>query len=253
MLPDTAEIPSWATSALFGIAGAGAVAGALVKFLPTVRELWVRLNRVFASVDDKVSAKLALEESLRHMRRVRALKLVLHQWVTRKGAQRCLLLTANNGGDAWKGQGPLFCSNPAQVTGPAEPDTLHLWQNWQVDAWYASFLGKLLETFKYQRGYPLVVPQPGVEPNEDQPHGVLLNQYRDQGTCASLVLPFKWQEGSVLWYVSINFGRNPGDREITEAERADFVAAMRGIYDSPARCRALIIELQRTFDSIGPR
>lgn len=233
------------------VAGVGAVLAALVKTVPKVREFWLRIRHFLRSVDEKVSAKLELEASLRAMRRVALLEHLLRQWMPLKHYQRALVLTANNGGKAWRGGGPLFVSNPAQVAGSGEPNTRDLWSEWKVDGWYADFLGRLLATFNSRASALPIVASTDVE-------GELRKQYDRQGTVCSVVIPFKWIEGSVLWYVSFNFGRFPGSpddsgrppRPLSDEDVTRSLHLMRQIAEDPARCRVLAQELARTYDSV---
>ena len=240
------------------ISGAAAVLYALVKLVPSVRASWMALGDLFRKTETEVTASRELQASLREVRRIRALRSVLEQWVPRKGAQRALLLCANNGGEAWKGGGPLYCSNPAQIVADHEPNTTNLWQDWRVDAWYAEFLGRLLETLEKRRGL-LLVRDNGVQ-------GELHNQYIAQGTVASVVLPFIWREGGVLWYVSLNFGRYPhlpgrspashddhhydGARPLDADEERVYLRSAEEIYHDAARCRGLIDELRAAYLSV---
>lgn len=235
--PGTVTLGMWA-------AGVASVLAALVRLVPKFRELWLRLRDMFRSVDEEAQAKQDLRASLLTVRRITAIKAVLDSWVVRKGAQRCLLLTANNGGADWKAGGSLFVSNPQQAVGPGEPNTWQAWQGWKCDAWYTAFLGRLLEAFDTRRGMLLV--------REVDVDGELRNAYTDQGTVASVVLPFKWVSGSVLWYVSINFGRSEGEPsgKITDEEVKQFTAAAREIYSNPGKCRTLIDELRAAFDGV---
>lgn len=237
------------TEGLVGlIAAATAVLTALVKFVRPARQLWEMLAGIARKIDTDVETADDLKKSLREMRRVAALKAVLSEWVVRKGAQRALLLVANNGGDAWRGSGPLYCSNPAQVVGPGEPNTIDLWQQWKVDAAYQDFLGRLLQVYERHRGLLLVA--------KNDVEGELKAQYGRQGTHASVVFPFKWSEGGVLWYVSLNFGAAlHTDSEgkplpATAEEEAAAIRSARAIYSDEARCRMLIQQLQQAFDSI---
>ena len=61
----------------------------------------------------------------------------------------------------------------------------------------------------------------------------------------------------MLWYVSINFGRNhvlPGSEKtphpLSDDEKAAYLDSMRQIYNDKAYCRALIRELREAWDSI---
>jgi hypothetical protein len=238
----------WQTMAGY-IGGLAAVATALVKLYSPTREIWLRFRGFMRRVDDDAQARLDLEQSLKAIRRVAVIKNVLERWATKKGAQRVLLLTANDSGLSWKGEGPLFVNNPAQVTGPGEPNTVKLWQDWKCDPWYIGFLGRLLETHDICRGVALIT--------ENDVGGELLDQYRHQGTVCSLVLPFRWLSGSVLWYVSINFGRNPvlpGSEDtphhLNDEENAAYLDSMRQVYNDRAHCRLLIRELREAWDSI---
>lgn len=218
------------------LGGTAALLTALIKFVPAVRMLWETVLARARKTEEKVDARLELQSSLRVMRRTAALKHALEQIVTRKGVQRGLLLVANNGGEAWKAGGPLFVSNTAQVVGPGEPNTQNLWQGWRVDAWYVSMLGRLLESYERKRGL-LLVPEHDVD-------GELRKQYEQQGTVASVVLPFEWQAGGVLWYVSLNFGRADGSGTKQHVKNA------QELYDSPARVRALIDSLRAAYNSV---
>lgn len=238
----------------------------MIRLVPKVRELYLGYRNSLSEVDNEIRAKQDLKASLLAVRRVASIKAVLDRWVIRKGSQRILLLTANNGGNEWKAGGKLFVSNPTQSNGPGVPNTWAEWQNWKCDAWYISFLGKLLEVYESRRGI-LLIPDIDVE-------GELQEAYHNQGTCASVVLPFMWLSGSVLWYVSINFGRpwhptkaktdkegNPilGEdgkpimvegNPITPEERLAYIANARSIYDDVGRCRGLIDLLRSTFNSV---
>lgn len=231
------------------LGGFAAVLTAVVRFVKPARALWVQFTAQSRKVDDEIETAEELKKSLREIRRVAAIKAVLQEWVKQKGAQRALLFVASNGGEAWKGVGPLFCSNPAQAVGPGEPNTIDLWQGWRVDAWYREFLGSLLQIHDRRRGLLLI--------NGADVEGELSRQYRTQGTHASIVLPFKWSSGGVLWYVSINFGakllkdENGKETEATVDQVNRAVMNAREIYEDPTRCRLLIQELRRAFDSAG--
>lgn len=85
--------------------------------------------------------------------------------------------------------------------------------------------------------------------------GELLTQYQLQGTVASVVIPFLWRSGAVLWYVSINFGRatdNPdgSKSEHSDEERTQFIQAASELSNDTARCRLLATELKQAYDSI---
>jgi hypothetical protein len=243
MLAESVEVPGWALTVGGWSVGVGAILAALIKLVPKVRELYLRMRGAFTSVDAEVKAQGDLRASLQSIRRVTAIKAVLDSWVVRKGAQRCLLLTANNGGSEWRAGGPLYVSNPAQSVGNGVPNTWQEWQTWRADAWYVAFLGRLLEAFD-ARGPILLVTGTDVE-------GELHQAYANQGTVASVVLPFKWISGSVLWYVSINFGR-PTDKEgpITDDERTAFVQLARSVFNDRGHCRKLIDDLRAAFDAV---
>lgn len=243
-MTDSVEIPTWALSVGIWAAGLGAVLAALVKLVPRVRELYLGLRESVFSVDDEVRARQELRASLLNIRRVVAIEGLCKQWVTRKGAQRCLGLIANNGGDAWKGIGPLVVNNPAQAIGPGNRDTREEWRDWNADAWYIGFLGRLLETLEHKRCYLLVADQ-DVE-------GELKNAYRQQGTVASIVIPFVWKSGSQLWYISINFGRPlaDGEEEMPDEEKQSYIALARQIYANTGLCRALVDTARGVYNSV---
>lgn len=226
------------------VVGVGALAAALVKTVRPLQELWQSVSSWFRSVENDARTARQFRDSIRDYRRITAIKSLLEQWLPRKGAQRALLLTANNGGEAWKAGGRLYCSNPAQVVGPGEPNTVDLWQNWEVDHWYATFLGRLLETHPRKRGM-LIVTQRDVG-------GELFDQYQRQGTVASVILPFLWVDGAVLLYVSLNFGRSPiaAGHDLTDEERQNYYNAANEIYSNVPRCRALVDELRSTWNSV---
>jgi hypothetical protein len=244
MLAESVEVPGWALTVGGWSVGVGAILAALIKLVPRVRELYLRMRGAFTSVDAEVKAQADMRASLQSIRRVTAIKAVLDRWVIRKGAQRCLLLTANNGGNEWRAGGPLYVSNPAQSVGPGVPNTWQEWQTWRCDAWYVAFLGRLLETYDARRGMLLVT---GVDVE-----GELGTAYANQGTVASVVLPFKWVSGAVLWYVSINFGRPLGDpaEGIEDEERKAFIAEAREVFNDSGRCRKLIDDLRAAFDAV---
>lgn len=238
---------AWALLAVEIIASIGLVVTALIKLVPRARELWLRTHNIFSRVDEQAQAKMEFEASLRGIRRVNALNAILTRWVQQYGAQRALLLTANNGGEAWKGNGPLYVSNPAQQAGNGEPNTWKLWQQWKSDPWYQQFLGSCLEAFAKRAPIKLNCAV-DVE-------GELREAYDGQGTVCSLVLPFKWVNGSVLWYVSLNFGRKTTDlkgdpRPITSKERSNHLTHLDEIVSNRAECRAMIDELRMAYDSV---
>ncbi|MFN3242058.1 MAG: hypothetical protein ACE37K_11145 [Planctomycetota bacterium] len=266
------EMPAWAVTTMAWIGGIAAVVMAavvaLTKIVPKIGELSTRFRALARRESAKIDAKIQFEESIVHMRRVRTIEAVVHRWITESGFQRCLLLTANNGGDAWNA-GPLTVRCQAQRAAPGEPNTIELWRRFEADSWYRDFLGRLLESLPNRTGVALECPVEEDPDDPGQPHGTLRHQYVEQGTCASIVLPFAWRASAQLWYVSINFGRRrlwvdgdpesqePGMRTgrfepIPEDERAQFVAAMRQVFESPARCRGLIIELEQVFETVRP-
>ena len=225
------------------IGSVAAILAALVKFVPSVRAAWLAIGDRFSRAEKKVEAARQLQASLREMRRVAALKALTKLWVAREGLQRALVLVASNGGDAWKGCGPLFVSNPAQSVAPGEENTQKLWNGWRCDPWYVELLGQLLESMDSRRGMLFVIDR-----NLD---GELRAQYAHQGTVASIVLPFRWKEGGVLWYVSLNFGRTPTpDNPMTPDEAERHVETARAMYNRPGYVRALIDDLDSAYSSI---
>jgi len=225
------------------IGSLAAILAALVKFVPSVRAAWLAIGDRFRKTESAVTASRQLKASLREMRRVAALKALLQRWVDAKGLQRALVLVASNGGDAWKGAGPLYVSNPAQAVGPGEPNTQKLWQGWRADPWYTEFLGKLLETVSAKRGMLIV--------RDNNVAGELGLQYADQGTVASIVLPFLWQEGGVLWYVSLNFGHAvTGENPMSSADEAQYAENTRSMYNRPGYVRAMIDDLRGAYQSV---
>jgi hypothetical protein len=263
MLVASTAGPSWAVIAAEAVVGVGIVIGALVKLVPQVRQLWLRLLGLFDRVDDAARAKIQLRESLRDGRRVRSVDLLLDMWVRGKpNIQRALQMTANNGGEAWKSSKPLEVNCQRQRCGPGQPDTTDLWTEWRPDSYYVEFLGWLLEAYEGRTGYPLYCPEVENPADKNQVHGELRRQYLDQGTVCSLVLPYAWESDAVLRYVSLNFGRKPvrlppdEDNPIGRLEpispetRAHFEAAMHELFDNPATCRGLIEEIKHAYYSV---
>lgn len=247
MIAEQVDVPAWALSVGAWVAGIGITLGGLIRLVPKFRELWINIRNVFRDVDAEAQAKIDLRASMLAYRRIQAIENVLERWVPRKGAQRAMLLVANDHGEAWTGKGPLEVSNPAQVTGAGEPNTWQNWQQWACDAWYTKWLHKLLLTLDSRRGM-LLVRDVDVE-------GELHDAYQTQGTVASVVLPFRWQAKSVLWYVSINFGRAPkapdgSDHPHTPDEQQAYLATARELYGDAGRCRALVDELRAAYDSV---
>lgn len=247
MIPESTD---WTGSVVLTLGGLAALGTALTKFSAHARKLWLWLVDRVQRMPRDMEVQKTLHQSLLEMRRMRQVLAVCEQWMHGDiGAQRCLLLTANNGGEEWKGSGPLYVSCLGQAKGPAEPDTTELWQEWKADSWYRRFLGKMLEAYEAKRGYPLVMHD-GAEPGADEPQGLLRSHYIEQGTYASLVLPFVWREGAVCWYVSVNFGRREGDSKHTVRDRETFRRQMLAIYDSHAACRRLTLELRSAYESV---
>lgn len=229
------------------LAAIAAILAALVKLVPPVRSAWMAIGDRFRETADEVDAAREMRTSLRNMRRVSAIRSTIITWTLVKNAQRGLLLIANNGGEAWKGQGPLFLSNAAQCAGAGEDNTQDSWQQWKCDAWYVQFLGTLLECHN-RKAARLLIPETDVE-------GELRRAYDAQGTVASVVFPFFWEPGGVLWYVSLNFGRkltlNGEPHPMTNEERQEYVSRARKIANDEARCRGLIDQLRGAYMSAG--
>lgn len=244
MIAEAVEVPAWAFQVAAWSAGVGAILAAAIKLVPKFSELYMRLRNAIKSVDDDTRARLELRASLLNIRRVAAIEGLCRQWVVSHGAQRALGLIANNGGEAWKGTGPLYLNNPAQAVGAGSRDTRDEWQEWEADAWYIGFLGRLLESYQEKRCYLLVADQ--------DVDGELKRAYKRQGTVASLIIPFMWRTGSQLWFISINFGRplHDAEEDIPEEEKIEHLNAAREVFNNPGRCRALVDTARGVYNSI---
>ncbi|NRA59130.1 MAG: hypothetical protein HRU13_13545 [Phycisphaerales bacterium] len=239
------DFAHWATVAASVIATVASAVVVILKAIPKVRKAWHAAQIKQKPQEDKAAAAVELEDTRRFGRRQRAINVLMREWLTRKGAQRCLYFGVHNCGKPWKGK--LFVDNYDQVVNERERDTYDRWQNWPCDREYTSFAFRLLDALESQRGYPLEESR--------MPDCVLKKEYVRQGTVASLVLPFAWERDAELHYVSINFGRDPkrgGGRDapedpITDDERRMFVAAMEAIYLDVARVRGLVADLQKAW------
>ena len=232
----------WIAGILTGLA---AVAAALVKLVRPVRSFAFAVADRMRSAERQVTAEREWKASLRNMRRVSAVRHVLSELVAHNKVQRAMLLVANNGGEEWRGQGPIYVSNPAQVTAADEPNTQDMWQQWQADAWYLGMLGITLEKLPGRAGLLLL---------RENMEGELLDAYISQGTVASVVLPFMWEPGGVLWLVSLNFGRHPKvgstPHPLDEQEMLTFVSTARALYMEPGACRMMIDKLRAAYRSV---
>jgi hypothetical protein len=75
---------------------------------------------------------------------------------------------------------------------------------------------------------------------------------------ASVVFPYRWEFGSALYYVSVNYGRKErvtvdGEEPLrphSDEEVANFIQSASELASDTARCRMLVGELQRAHESI---
>jgi len=220
LTPGWEAVTTWVVS---GITAVGIVLTALAKLAPK----WKRLR-------GKWERKREYRSAVENARAFRALGLYMREWRAHCGAQRALTLTASNSGKPWPPDKPLYVSCIDQAVAEATRNTWARWDNWRVDPAYRNLLYGLLATMETDRG--VLITTTALD------NGVLRDAYEEQGTVASVIFAIEWMEGSALIYVSLNFGREIGNKRLTDEERHNYELEAQKLYESPEKIRRMVSE-----------